>query len=106
MHWVRHLVVAAMLAFNMIVFAAVAAAAEVVGPNILLAGRPTSFTGANIMHVFGGEHSIDMANKTFNLAREFVGSVNHQPIAVADSGGYAVSVDGEWLHPLEGLGLG
>ena len=44
-----------------------------------------------------------MVDRSLSIAREFVGAVAHTPILSAPSGGYAVLIDGEYLHPLEGI---
>ena len=75
---------------------------EVSGAVVLKDGKPMAFTGVNAMHVYGGGAG-SLAGTGVSIVREFVGAVGHQPVYSAATGGYASYIDGEWLHPLEGI---
>eukprot|EP00040_Diaphanoeca_grandis_P035597 m.224315 g.224315 ORF g.224315 m.224315 type:complete len:2544 (-) comp33425_c1_seq2:150-7781(-) len=68
---------------------------EIIGPHIVVNGRPTVFTGVNTMHIYGG-NSDNYPQLGISMVREFVGAVAHVPMY----GSWASLIDGEYLHPL------
>lgn len=71
------------------------------GPRLLVDGTPTVLTGANAFHVYGGNSDVLAHHSGFNAVREFVGSVQSQPL----EGQWAVQepTTSTWLHPLAGI---
>jgi mannan endo-1,4-beta-mannosidase len=69
----------------------------VVGNAFQKNGVPTSWRGANAMHVFGGSSS-DMNSWNVDIVREFIGNMRDTPLT-----GYPVNVGGTYLYSLQNI---
>lgn len=69
------------------------------GTNILNTGKPIQLIGANTFHSFGAStaNNDDMKSWNLDIAREFIGNINENPI----NGGPIQDSNGSWLHSLQ-----
>lgn len=68
------------------------------GRSILYEGNPIQLVGANALHSFA-VGSADMVSWNLNIAREFVGNVNENPL----TGSPILDSNGQFLHSLQSI---